>query len=353
MKKDIYIIKNSVNSKVYIGQAKNAAERWLSHIYNAKYEAKTNKEVQIIHKAMMKYGIDKFHYEILEYQIENYDEREIYWINYYNSRVPNGYNVVVGGNGVGYGTEHPSAVFDEETLMKCISEISSTQKTFTNIAKKFHCSQEVISAINNGERYRSDKFSYPLRHTDTKYSYETLKQIRYSLKYELDLTIKDIANKYHVNCSQVSEINNGKIYFVANESYPLIKKRLKDLDEDTIHSIIQDILYSELCLSDIASKYNISRTRITSINKGTYYQDKNLHYPLREENDKRNKSLKKFLDITIVQEIHHLLQGNESIAFIADKYGVSDVTIRNINNGSCKKYILNGYIYPIRKLSKR
>ena len=72
-----------------------------------------------------------------------------------------------------------------------------------------------------------------------------------------------------------------------------------------------------------------------------------------QQNDKRNKSLKKFLDITIVQEIHHLLQGNESIAFIADKYGVSDVTIRNINNGSCKKYILNGYIYPIRKLSKR
>ncbi len=352
MKKDIYIIKNSVNSKVYIGQAKNAAERWLSHIYNAKYEAKTNKEVQIIHKAIMKYGIDKFHYEILEYQVENYDEREIYWINYYNSRVPNGYNVAVGGKGIGYGTNSPNAVFDEENLLKCISEISSTQKTFTNIAKKFHCSQEVISAINNGDRYRSDKFSYPLRHADTKYSYETLKQIRYSLKYELDLTIKDIANKYHADYSQVSEINNGKIYFVVNESYPLRNKRLKDLDEDTVHRIVQDILYSDLCLSDIASKYNISRTRVTAINKGTYYQNKNLHYPLREENDKRNKSLKKFLDIAIIQEIHRLLQNNESIAFIADKYGVSDVTIRNINNGSCKKYLISGYAYPIRKLSR-
>ncbi len=352
MKKDIYIIKNSVNSKVYIGQAKNAAERWLSHIYNAKYEAKTNKEVQIIHRAIMKYGVDKFHYEILEYQIENYDEREIYWINYYNSRTPNGYNVSVGGKGIGYGIDHPVAVFDERSLLKCISEISSTQKTFTNIAKKFHCSPEVISAINNGDRYRSDKFSYPLRHTDTKYSYETLKQIRYSLKYELDLTIKDIAKKYHVDYSQVSEINNGKIYFVANESYPLRHKRLTDLDEDTIHDIIQDILYSDLCLSDIASKYNVSRTRITGINKGTYYQHKNLHYPLRKENDKKNKSLKKFLDITIIQEIHHLLQGNESIASIADKYGVSGTTIRNINNGSCKKYIIKGYIYPIRKLSR-
>ena len=350
MKKDIYIIKNSVNEKVYIGQSKNAAERWLSHIYNAKYEAKTNNEVQIIHKAMAKYGVDKFHYEILEYQIENYDEREIYWINYYNSRVPNGYNVAIGGKGAGCGTEHPSSIFDKDTLLKCISEISSTTKTFTNIAKKFNCSQEVISAINNGERYRDERFSYPLRNTNTKYSYETLKQIRYSLKYELDLSIKDISNKYHVCCSQVSEINNGKIYFVANEVYPLRSKRLKDLSNDTVSNIVQDILHSELCLSDIATKYNISRTRITGINNGTYYHNNMLNYPLREENDKRNKSNKKFIDIDVICEIHKMLQGDNSINYIANKYGVSGTTIRNINNGKCKKYILNGYVYPIRKL---
>lgn len=44
MKKDIYIIKNSVNNKVYIGQSKNSAERWLSHVYNAIYEKKSNKK---------------------------------------------------------------------------------------------------------------------------------------------------------------------------------------------------------------------------------------------------------------------------------------------------------------------
>ena len=111
MKKDIYIIKNSVNDKVYIGQAKDAAERWLSHVYNAKHENKISKEKQIIHKAMMKYGIDKFHYEILEYQVSNYDEREIYWIKHFNSIVPNGYNIAVGGNGMGAGCESVNSVF--------------------------------------------------------------------------------------------------------------------------------------------------------------------------------------------------------------------------------------------------
>lgn len=351
MKKDIYIIKNSINSKVYIGQAKDAALRWLSHIHNTKYEYKYNKQSQIIHKAMMKYGIENFHYEILEYQITNYDEREIYWINYFNSKAPNGYNIASGGNGVGCGVEHPSALFDKETLLKCISEISSTQKTFTNIGKKFGCSQEVISAINNGNRYRIDGMSYPLRNTDSKYSYELIRQIRYSLKYEKDLTLAQIAKKYDVDLSQVSCINNGKIYYVHTEKYPLRDKRVKDLSLEEVDNIIQDILYSDLCLSDIAVKNNVSKTRISAINHGKIYRKDTLIYPLRKENDHRNKSLKKCLCREDIVEIHRLLQGDMSIAQIAKKYGVSDVTIRNINNGKCKKYVLTGYQYPIRKIN--
>lgn len=351
IKKDIYIIKNSVNSKVYIGQAKNAAERWLSHIYNANYEYKHNKSTQVIHKAMMKYGIEKFHYEILEYQIENYDEREVYWINFYNSIVPNGYNVSIGGDGVGYGLNHPSAIFNnKQNLLKCISEISSSNKTFVNIAKKFNCSSEVISAINNGERYKMDNLNYPLRKTDTKYATSLIKQIRYSLKYELDLTLKDIATKYNVDCSQVSEINNGKIYYVYNEFYPLRNKRKTDLTESQVSDIINDILYSQLCLTDIAKKYDVSKTRISGINQGTFYVRTNLEYPLRKDNDFRSKSLKKFLEIDCIKDIHQLLETEMSISKIAKKYDVSKTTIYNINNGKCHKYVLNGYKYPIRKI---
>ena len=351
MKKDIYIIKNSINNKVYIGQSKNAAERWLSHIYNATYEAKIDKDTQVIHKAMIKYGVDKFHYEILEYQIENYDEREKYWIRFYDSQVPNGYNVSPGGNGNGVGTESVNSVFkDEARLLECISEISSSKKTFANIAKKFGCSQEVISAINLGNRYKKDNLIYPLRNTDNRYSYSTLKQIRYSLKYELDLSIKDISKKYKVDYSQVSNINQGKIYFVKNEKYPLRNKRLTDLDDKTVNNIIDDIINSDLCLSEIAVKYNISRTRISGINQGIYYIRDSLNYPLRKDTDKRNKSLKKFIDLDIIKEIHELLNGNCSIKNIAKKYNISTTTVCNINSGKCKKYILNGYKYPIRKL---
>lgn len=351
MKKDIYIIKNSVNNKVYIGQSKNSAERWLSHVYNAIYEKKSNKKTQVIHRAMMKYGVDKFHYEIIEYQIENYDEREKYWINFYNSIAPNGYNVSVGGSGIGTGIDSINSVFKEKSkLLECISEISSSEKTFANIAKKFGCSQEVISAINLGYRYKMDEFIYPLRDTNSKYSYQTLKQIRYSLKYELDLSIKDISKKYMVDYSQVSNINQGKIYFVKNEKYPLRNKRISDLKDEVVENIINDIINSDLCLSDIAAKYNISRTRISGINQGKCYVKNNLSYPLRAETDKRSKSLKKFIDLSIIEEIHKLLQTDISIKEIANRYDLSKNTICNINSGKCKRYVLNKYKYPIRKL---
>ena len=350
MKKDIYIIKNSVNDKVYIGQAKDAAERWLSHVYNAKYENKTSKEKQIIHKAMMKYGIDKFHYEILEYQVSNYDEREIYWIKHFNSIVPNGYNIAVGGNGMGAGCESVNSVFsNEEDLLRCISEISGTNKTFTNIAKKFGCSQEVISAINLGYRYKMDYLEYPLRDTNSRYSDSLVKEIRYSLKYEKDLSIKDIALKYSVDCSQVSLINSGRKYFLVNETYPLRKGHITDFDKNTVDLIVKDILYSDLCLSDIASKYNVSRSRITGINRGIHYRDSSLNYPLRDDTDICSKSLKKYIDRDVIVEIVDCLRKGLSISDISKKYGISKTTVININNGKCKKYLIDGVDYPIRK----
>lgn len=350
MKKDIYIIKNSVNHKVYIGQAKNAAERWLSHIYNAKYEAKNHKDKQLLHKAMNKYGVDKFHYEILEYQISNYDEREQYWIREYKSIAPNGYNVLSGGSGNGTGIESAGAIFkDNQTLMKCISEISASGKSFVNIATKYRCSPEVISAINNGYRYRQDDLVYPLRDTTQAYGNEIVKQIRYSIKYELDLTLKEIAEKYDVDLSQVSLINQGKKYYLANETYPLRQKRITDISGEVLAMIISDILNSQMCLSDIASKYNMSRSRISCINRGVFYKSDSLNYPLRDDDDPRNKSLKKFLDRETIIEIQSQLRGSMSISDIAKKHGVSNTTIQNINNGVCKKYHIGGVKYPIRK----
>ncbi len=91
----IYIVKNNVNSKVYIGQTKKSIEeRWKEHIYSSTYRN------QILYIAMRKYGVENFFIEEIEHVDVNtsLDEREIFWINHYDSVAPNGYNATNGGS---------------------------------------------------------------------------------------------------------------------------------------------------------------------------------------------------------------------------------------------------------------
>ena len=71
----IYRIHNNINGKDYIGQAIDIYHRWQQH--KARYDNCA------IHRAITKYGIDNFTFSILEEcQVEQLDEKEIYWINY-------------------------------------------------------------------------------------------------------------------------------------------------------------------------------------------------------------------------------------------------------------------------------
>ena len=90
----IYIIRNTVNSKVYIGQTKISVDiRWKEHLRHARYGD------QLINRAMRKYGIDKFYIETLEIcNLKIIDDREIYYIDLYDSiNKSKGYNVSIGG----------------------------------------------------------------------------------------------------------------------------------------------------------------------------------------------------------------------------------------------------------------
>lgn len=92
----IYIIKNKINDLVYIGQSVDIYARWSGHKQSAKNPKDPSHNTKI-HLAMYKLGCENFYIEILEEC--NYDElsqKEIYWINKYNSCF-NGYNMTLGG----------------------------------------------------------------------------------------------------------------------------------------------------------------------------------------------------------------------------------------------------------------
>lgn len=233
MKKDIYLIKNDINKKFYIGQSVDATKRFAQH----KSEAQLHSNQMLIHKAMRKYGESHFSLIILEKQIEDYDERERYWIKFYNSLQPNGYNICVGGKGTGAGIFHPSAKIKTFEDLCCIYDlIKNSSLSFEEIGKKFNLSTTQISNINRGINYKNFDFVYPLRPNKT-YSEDLVKQLSYSLKYELDKSLGDIAKEYNIDRGHLSEINNGRIYYKEWLDYPIRKSK-----EIKIQEILSDII---------------------------------------------------------------------------------------------------------------
>lgn len=94
MKGYIYIIKNTINDKVYIGQTTQTINiRFTNH----KMASRTGEDTKF-YRAMRKHGENNFYPELLEkVEIKDLNNRERYWINYYNSYY-NGYNSTLGGD---------------------------------------------------------------------------------------------------------------------------------------------------------------------------------------------------------------------------------------------------------------
>ena len=92
----IYLITNKINNKQYVGKTEyTITDRWKEH----KKNYNSLRDNMPIHKAMFKYG--EGYFEIC--QLEECDnsllnEREKYWIKYYNTYY-NGYNATLGGDG--------------------------------------------------------------------------------------------------------------------------------------------------------------------------------------------------------------------------------------------------------------
>lgn len=93
-KSGIYIITNLVNGKVYIGKTKNFYKRYYQYLYSIKTKD-TRKINNYLLSSIEKYGIENFSFEVLEFcSIELTSERELYWIEFYNSiNRDSGYNL--------------------------------------------------------------------------------------------------------------------------------------------------------------------------------------------------------------------------------------------------------------------
>lgn len=162
----IYVRPNLINGKKYVGQATNLEVRqkaWKN--LNKPYAGKA------INNARKKYGIDNFGFEILkECKDEELDYWEMYYIKELNTKVPYGYNMTDGGEGMN-GYTH-----SEETRKK-LSEI--VKKSYTEERKQY------LREIQKGKRYSEEsKHKMSEKAKGRKHSEETRKKISETHKGE-------------------------------------------------------------------------------------------------------------------------------------------------------------------------
>lgn len=143
----IYKVTNNQNGKIYIGKTtENVEKRFREHLQ----EAFTDNKNRPFHKAICKYGRESFSVETIE-EVPNsiLNEREIYWIDFFNSYVGakdnKGYNATRGGEG--------SFVYDYSLIVEDYLKTQSKEQT----AKNLNCCVETVRKACN--EFRIDTFN--------------------------------------------------------------------------------------------------------------------------------------------------------------------------------------------------
>lgn len=143
----IYKITNKINGKCYIGQSIDIHDRWIKH-RSRPFQVNDNAYDTYLYRAIRKYGLDNFTFEVLEEcSYEELNEREIYYIDFYNSHyTKNGYNMTFGGEG---GIKRDN---------KKICDMWDKGYTISKIAKELHCSRNTVkNALKQFEKYNTDE----------------------------------------------------------------------------------------------------------------------------------------------------------------------------------------------------
>ena len=221
----IYKITNLINNKSYIGQSVLPKKRWQQHCN----DANAHYDDYPIHNAIRKYGKKNFSFEIIEWT-KDYNTREKELIKHYNTIAPNGYNVVEGGaNAVLVGENNGRNTISSSEVSLIILDLQDNKLSDRQIATKYGTTDKIISDINHGRTHRTGGIEYPIRIKKgrQKLSEEDADSIKKLLKCSA-LSLTEIASKFNTTKTNVSQINCGRSFKRNKDEYPIRKERIRN-----------------------------------------------------------------------------------------------------------------------------
>lgn len=220
----IYKITNKINGKIYIGQSKNIQQRWLDH----KHYADERRGNSIIHKAIRKYGIDNFSFDVeIECDASELNDLEKYYIELYNTIIPYGYNMTAGGDAFSsFGESNPNSKLTNEHVYQIRERYANGErKSIVYEDYKHLISINTFADIWIGKTWPQIHMDVYTKETKDSHKHMSTSPFHCSTLTDEDvLAIRDYKNHgntkeyvyktffQHININTFSDVWNGKTF---------------------------------------------------------------------------------------------------------------------------------------------
>lgn len=217
--------KKSENKIVYVGQTIDLYTRHKHHVEYDPYNKNTREYNYPLSRGIRKYGPEEYELIILEENVplKQLDEREKYWINFYDT-FWEGYNQTVGG------TFPNKPIYTDEKIQEVYDLLRDETISFPEISKLTGLSITHIYNLNAGFRRPQEGIEYPIRkktvkgNKGCKFSQDEIKIIHEAI-LNTNKPFKELGKDFGCRSETISRINAGKIaiYHLDEYTYPLRK----------------------------------------------------------------------------------------------------------------------------------
>lgn len=235
---------------------------------------------------------------------EYLNEREIYWIQELHSLTSeHGYNITKGGDGCHVGPKTfeeccaQSKLFIQKEIEDIQNKLIEGYQFFEIYELYPQMKDSFLSNINTGLNFYNEKLDYPLLKAHSRFSKNVLDELRQDIINQMPYS--QIKKKYSISIGYISQINNGERFRDERYTYPLAEKKCND--DSYIEPLMYDLLFTDLSSIKLGEKYGKAKATITAINVGRNRRNPNYLYPLRD-NLKENQIVWNSLN-NIVQTI--------------------------------------------------